>query len=79
MAEPTHDAVFDQIMHRIGDRGKFQKRFNYIFNVGLVYFASMVFMNIILAMNIPDNWCYVPGRNMTNFTLDEWHNLTLPT
>ncbi|XP_026477381.1 carcinine transporter-like [Ctenocephalides felis] len=29
-------------------------------------------------MSIPDHWCYVPGRENTNFTLQEWKNITLP-
>lgn len=38
----------------------------------------MIYMNIILALNIPDHWCNVPGRERTNFTLHEWMDLTLP-
>lgn len=78
MAESAQDAVFDKILALVGDDGKFQKRFNYIFNVGLSMFSSMVYMNIILALSIPTHWCHVPGRESTNSTLDEWRTLTLP-
>ncbi|KAL5284853.1 hypothetical protein ACFFRR_006894 [Megaselia abdita] len=45
----------------------------------LSYFGGMIYMNIILALNVPDHWCVVPGRNNTNFTLEEWKNITLPS
>lgn len=73
-----HDVMFDKIMESVGDDDIFQKKFNYIFNMGLVFFASMVYVNIILALNVPDHWCHVPGREFTNMTLDEWRNFTLP-
>lgn len=69
---------FDQVLKRVGDNGRFQKRFNCIFNVGLVIFASMIYYNIILALSAPDHWCHVPGREQTNYTLEEWKRLTLP-
>lgn len=72
------DAVFDKIMEMADDDGPFQKRFNYIFNAGLVICASMVYMNIILALNVPEHWCHIPGRELTNYSLDEWKELTLP-
>lgn len=77
MAE-NQDAAFDKIMERVGDNGNFQKRFNWIFNVGLVLCASMAYMNIVLALSVPDHWCHVPGREKTNYTEEEWKNLTLP-
>lgn len=74
----AHDAIFDKIMEMVGDDGPFQKRFNYIFNVGMVISAAMVYMNMILVLNVPDHWCFVPGREQTNFSMEEWKNLTLP-
>lgn len=74
----AQDAAFDQIMETVGNNGRFQKTFNVVFNVGLVICASMAYMNIILALNVPDHWCHVPGREHTNFTQDEWKALTLP-
>lgn len=72
------DAVFDRVMQTVGDNGVFQKRFNYIFNIGMVFFSSMVYMNIILALNVPDFWCSVPGREFTNLTELEWREITIP-
>lgn len=74
----SHDEIFDKFIEMAGDDGPFQKRFNYIFNVGMVMFASLTYMNVILAMNVPDHWCTVPGREHTNYTIDEWKNLTVP-
>jgi hypothetical protein len=72
------DRAFDKIMELVGNDGKFQRVFNHFYNVGLVCFASMAFMNIILVLNEPDHKCRVPGREKFNVTLDEWRNLTLP-
>lgn len=73
-----NDSAFDKVMEIVGDNGRFQKSFNYIFNFIFCIFAAMVYMNIILALNEPDHWCHVPGRNETNFTEKEWLNRTLP-
>lgn len=77
--EATDGAVaFDRIMERIGNDGRFQKRFNYTFNIGMTMFASLIYYNIIMAMNTPKHWCRVPGRDESNLTLDQWRDLTLP-
>nr|CAD7406605.1 unnamed protein product [Timema cristinae] len=76
--EETDDMMFEQIMNKIGSRGKFQKRFNYLFNMFFVMLASMPYYNFVLAMAVPDHWCHVPGRNGTNYTLDQWKEITLP-
>lgn len=78
MAENQEEVAFDKIMEMIGNDGKFQKRFTYIFNISLMIFASMIYYNIILALNVPNHWCHVPGREFTNFTVDEWKHKTLP-
>lgn len=74
----AQDAAFDKIMEMVGNDGPFQQRFNYIFNAAMVIFGGMSFMNIILALNVPDHWCHVPGREHTNYTLEQWKHLTLP-
>lgn len=76
--DQNQDALFDMIMQKVGNNGPFQRRFNFIFNIGLVLCASMIYMNIILAMNVPDYWCHVPGRENTSLTVEQWKNLTLP-
>lgn len=76
MAEQNE--AFDKIMEMVGNKGIFQRRFNYIYNAGMVIFGGMSFMNIILALSVPDHWCHVPGREHTNYTLEQWKHLTLP-
>lgn len=70
--------VFDRIMELVGNDGKFQKRFNFLFNFSICMFVSMAFMNIMLVLNDPDHWCHVPGRETTNFSLEEWRDRVLP-
>lgn len=72
------DAAFDKIMELVGNDGKFQKIFNYFFNVALVCFASMSFMNIIMILNEPEHTCSVPGRENFSMEADAWRNLTIP-
>lgn len=74
----SHDSIFDKFMEMAGDDGPFQRRFNYIFNAGMVVFASLAYMNVILALNVPEHWCHVPGREFTNYTIEEWKHITLP-
>lgn len=72
------DIAFDKIMEVVGNDGKFQKVFNHFYNVGLVCFASMAFMNIVMVLNEPDHTCFVPGRENFSMSHEEWKNLTLP-
>lgn len=72
------DALFDNLMMEIGNDGKFQKRFNFIYNFVFVILLTMPYLNIILIMTIPDHWCHVPGRETTNYTVDEWKEKWLP-
>lgn len=72
------DAMFDTVMQSVGNNGSFQKRFNYLYNLIFAIVAAMPCMNIILALSVHDHWCHVPGREFTNYTIDEWKNLTLP-
>lgn len=72
------DLAFDKIMELVGNDGKFQKVFNHFYNVGLVCFASMAFMNVVLVLNEPGHNCHVPGRENFSLSESEWQNLTLP-
>jgi MFS transporter, OCT family, solute carrier family 22 (organic cation transporter), member 4/5 len=72
------DEAFDKIMEIVGNDGKFQKIFNYFYNVVLVCFASMAYMNIVMVLNEPDHVCKVPGRENFSLTVEQWKNLTLP-
>jgi hypothetical protein len=81
-AETEHDKadgdLFNDLMDHVGTEGKFQSRFNYLYNMALVVLVAMPALNIILALTSPDHWCHVPGRNTTNLTSPEWKELTIP-
>lgn len=72
------DALFDGLMDHIGLNGKYQSRFNIVFNLVFVVFLAMPYLNLVLAMTIPEHWCHFPGRNDTSLTEEEWKNLTIP-
>jgi hypothetical protein len=76
--EINKDALFDEIMGQIGLNGKYQSRFNLVFNLVFVIFLAMPYLNLVLAMTIPEHWCHLPGRNETTLTEEEWKNLTIP-
>lgn len=78
MSEDHEDAAFDKIMELVGNDGKFQRVFNNFYNVALVAFASMSFMNIVMVLNEPEHTCHVPGREDFNMTIHEWIKLTVP-
>lgn len=69
---------FQQILAKAGNNGRFQLIHNTIFVMSLSIMGSMIYMNIILALSVPEHWCTVQGRQNTNFTLNEWQELTLP-
>ncbi|XP_046994542.1 solute carrier family 22 member 7-like [Schistocerca americana] len=70
--------AFEEVLDSIGSRGKFQMRLNVVF----VFFAScfnlMSVYMFYIAMQTPDHWCHVPGREHTNLSLEEWKNFTIP-
>lgn len=76
--EVTEDNRFDTVLSKVGTNGRFQKKFNFLFNFLLVTASSMPYLNIVMILAIPDHWCHVPGMEETNFTLDQWKELTLP-
>ncbi|EDV94421.1 carcinine transporter [Drosophila grimshawi] len=69
---------FQALMEKAGNHGSYQTLYNYVFVAGLAFAGAMIYMNIILALNIPEHWCTVPGREYTNYTIEEWRDLTLP-
>ncbi|XP_067618642.1 carcinine transporter-like isoform X2 [Eurosta solidaginis] len=77
--ESEENDPFQKIMERVGNHGRFQLIYNIIFILALAAAGSMVYMNIILALDIPQHWCTVPGQGLTNYSLDEWRHITLPT
>lgn len=74
----SESAIFDRIMETVGNDGKFQKRFNFLFNFSICIMVSMSFMNVMLVLNDPVHWCHVPGQNQTNLTTEQWRELVLP-
>ncbi|EDW24781.1 GL23211 [Drosophila persimilis] len=69
---------FQALMEKAGNHGRYQTLYNFLFVAGLAFSGAMIYMNIILALNIPHHWCTVHGRENTNFTLDQWRDITLP-
>ncbi|XP_016978582.1 carcinine transporter [Drosophila rhopaloa] len=76
--ESEFNDPFQTLMEKVGNHGRYQTMYNYVFVGGLSFCGAMIYMNIILALNVPDHWCTVPGRENTNFTLEEWRDITLP-
>lgn len=72
------NVLLERLLQSVGNNGRFQLRFNVIFNVAFVLFASLIYMNVVLILNVPDHKCHVPGRELTNLTAEEWRSLTLP-
>ncbi|XP_049861887.1 solute carrier family 22 member 7-like [Schistocerca gregaria] len=70
--------AFEDILEFLGSRGKFQTRLNIIFNCFGPFVNLLSVYAFHLAMQTPDHWCYVPGKENTNFTVDEWKNITIP-
>ncbi|XP_017787310.1 PREDICTED: organic cation transporter protein-like [Nicrophorus vespilloides] len=68
----------ESIIAEVGNDGKYQRRFSFLFNFLLALLASMPNQNFINALAIPDHWCFVPGREFTNYSLNEWKHLHLP-
>lgn len=73
-----NEDIFDDLMAAIGNHGKFQKRFNFLFNFVFLIFILPPYWNIAFFMAIPDHWCKVPGRELSTFTTEEWKLLTIP-
>lgn len=78
LTKDLNEVTFDDVLCSVGDAGPFQMRYNIIYNLIFVVFAAMPYFNIVLAMSIPEHWCLVPGRELTNYTQREWRGLTIP-
>lgn len=72
------DNSFDRILEIIGNDGPYQRRFNLVFGYLLLIAVYMPSLNIIMALAAPEHWCYIPGREGTNYTLDEWKEMKIP-
>lgn len=72
------EATFDDVIKIVGNNGKYQKRFKIIFCLVLTFFTTLIYMNVIYSMVIPDHWCFVPGKTLTNLTTEQWKNYSIP-
>ncbi|XP_049807991.1 solute carrier family 22 member 2-like isoform X2 [Schistocerca nitens] len=71
--------AFEDVLDVIGSRGKFQKRLNIIYLCVGPCFTVMCALVYHLAMQTPDHWCHVPGRDQTNLSAAEWKTITIPS
>ncbi|XP_049955706.1 solute carrier family 22 member 7-like isoform X1 [Schistocerca serialis cubense] len=78
MEETFQNVKFEDIIDQIGGNGKFQQQHNIIFICLSSIFMAMVIYSKMLAITIPDHWCYVPGREEANVSTDIWKNMTIP-
>lgn len=72
------DDLFDEILLEIGNNGKFQKMYNFLYNFLFNVCATILSMSLVLVMAIPEHWCFVPGRDTSNFSLEEWKTIYIP-
>ncbi|XP_049861562.1 carcinine transporter-like [Schistocerca gregaria] len=70
--------AFEEVLDSIGSRGRFQTRLNIVFNCVGPCFNVLSINVFYLAMQTPDHWCHVPGRESANLSLEEWKNFTIP-
>lgn len=71
------DAVYDRALLNIGQNGKFQKRFDIIYNVFLSGLWSMAYYNILLTLTIVPHHCTLPDRPQ-NISEDTWKLKYIP-
>ncbi|XP_049779559.1 steroid transmembrane transporter SLC22A24-like [Schistocerca cancellata] len=70
--------AFEEVLESIGSRGKFQTRLIIVF-ICVGPCINMMSVNLFyLAMQTPNHWCHVPGRENTSLSLEEWKNITIP-
>lgn len=70
---------FDEVLAVVGVDGPFQKKYNIVYNFLFSILAALPFMNLVMALSSPEHWCYIPGREFTNYSVEEWRDLTIPT
>nr|CAD7265566.1 unnamed protein product [Timema shepardi] len=66
IGKKLHASNFDELMEQVDLDGKFQRRFNLLYNLVYVVLVAMPYMNLVLVLAVPDHWCYLPGRGQTN-------------
>lgn len=69
--------AFDSILRDIKPLGTFHKK--WFLMVILPYFCIYSFvLNYLFLVATPKHWCHVPGRNETNYTVEQWKAATIP-
>ncbi|XP_047104001.1 solute carrier family 22 member 7-like isoform X2 [Schistocerca piceifrons] len=76
--EASENVKFEDIIDQIGGNGKFQLRHNIIFICLSATFLSMTIYGKMLAITVPDHWCFVPGIEKANVSVDTWKDMTIP-
>ncbi|XP_043224904.1 organic cation transporter 1-like [Amphibalanus amphitrite] len=69
---------FDDILEMVGNENWFQRRLIFVLVYPVSFLLAWMVLNILFMVSVPDHWCYVPGREMYNMTLEQWKNLTIP-
>ncbi|KPI91570.1 Solute carrier family 22 member 15 [Papilio xuthus] len=71
------DSVFDQALIEIGQDGRFQKKFDIIYNVIFAVLWPMAYMNLILALVVVPHMCQVSGKPDSISEL-YWKEINIP-
>ncbi|XP_014370583.2 solute carrier family 22 member 7 [Papilio machaon] len=71
------DSVFDQALIEIGQDGRFQKKFDIIYNVIFAVLWPMAYMNLILALVVVPHMCEVSGKP-DSVSEHYWKELNIP-
>ncbi|XP_045478489.1 beta-alanine transporter isoform X2 [Harmonia axyridis] len=68
---------FDYFLETVGNEGRYQRRFNVLFNCIYPAIVTAIYYSINISLAVPDHWCKVPGRT-PNVSVEEWKLLTIP-
>ncbi|KAL7648365.1 UNVERIFIED_CONTAM: hypothetical protein RMT77_000271 [Armadillidium vulgare] len=70
---------FDDVLALVGDFGKYQIFLIVVILIPTSFFVSLIVNLMLFQTTVPEKyWCDPPGREETNFTQEEWWNLTVP-
>ncbi|XP_076064252.1 organic cation transporter 1-like [Oratosquilla oratoria] len=69
---------FEDILKKSGGYGRYQKRILFQIMVPAIFYSSLQANLIVFQTVVPPYWCDVPGRDKTDYTMEQWKNLTLP-
>nr|CAD7200912.1 unnamed protein product [Timema douglasi] len=56
IGKKLHASNFDELMDHVDLDGKFQRRFNLLYNLVYVVLVAMPYMNLVLVLAVPDHW-----------------------